>query len=101
MVWLFSSGPTGEGNAEELLQDWRLPKALLPIAEQVQPRDIAVFHGVVDPDKLSRIERWMLKNVKAPSGDFRDWDSITAWAKGVANAVKEGAIRGKNEEDVG
>jgi menaquinone-dependent protoporphyrinogen oxidase len=94
LVWLFSSGPTGEGDAEALLEDWRLPKALLPIAEQVQPRDIAVFHGVVDPDKLSRIERWMLKNVKAPSGDFRDWDSITAWAKGVAEVVKEGVDLG-------
>ena len=89
LVWLFSSGPTGEGDAEELLKDWRLPKALLPIAERVQPRDIAVFHGVVDASKLTRIERWMLKNVKAPAGDFRDWDRITAWAAGIADVVKE------------
>jgi len=90
MVWLFSSGPTGEGDAEELLQDWRLPKPLLPVAERIQPRDIAVFHGVVDGDKLSWIERRMLKTVKAPAGDFRDWDGITAWAAGVADVVKEG-----------
>jgi menaquinone-dependent protoporphyrinogen oxidase len=89
MVWLFSSGPTGEGDAQELLQDWRLPKPLLPIAERVQPRDIAVFHGVVDADKLNRIERWMLNMVKAPAGDFRDWDGITAWATAIADVVKE------------
>ncbi len=95
MVWLFSSGPTGEGDAEELLKDWRLPKALLPIAERVQPRDIAVFHGVVDGDKLTRIERWMIKNVKAPAGDFRDWDGITAWATAVADVVREGGDTGQ------
>jgi menaquinone-dependent protoporphyrinogen oxidase len=88
MVWLFSSGPTGEGEAEELLEDWRLPKGLLPIAEQIQPRDIAVFHGVVDGDKLSWIEGRMLKMVKAASGDFRDWDGIAAWATGISEAVK-------------
>jgi menaquinone-dependent protoporphyrinogen oxidase len=27
LVWLFSSGPTGEGNPVELLKGWRLPKA--------------------------------------------------------------------------
>lgn len=95
MVWLFSSGPTGEGDAGELLQDWRLPKPLLPVAERVQPRDIAVFHGVVDGDKLSWIERRMLKMVKAPSGDFRDWDGITAWAKGIADVVQEGGDTGQ------
>jgi menaquinone-dependent protoporphyrinogen oxidase len=95
MVWLFSSGPTGEGDPEALLEDWQLPKPLLPIAEQIQPRDIAVFHGVVDGDKLSWIERQMLKMVKAPAGDFRDWDGITAWASEIAEAVKEGGDTGE------
>ena len=44
-VWLFSSGPTGEGDAVELLDGWRLPKGLQPIIDRIQPRDIAVFHG--------------------------------------------------------
>ena len=30
-VWLFSSGPTGEGDAVELLEGWRFPKALHPL----------------------------------------------------------------------
>ena len=87
-VWLFSSGPTGEGDAEELLQGWRLPGKLQPIVDRVQPRDVAVFHGATDVNKLNFIEKWMLKNVKAPVGDFRDWGAITAWATAIADELK-------------
>jgi menaquinone-dependent protoporphyrinogen oxidase len=87
-VWLFSSGPTGEGDPAELGQGWRFPGKLQPIADRIQPRDVAVFHGAVDAGKLNFIERWMLKNVKAPSGDFRDWDAIAAWAAAIADALK-------------
>lgn len=48
MVWLFSSGPTGEGAPIELMQGWQFPGKLQPVADRIQPRDIAVFHGVVD-----------------------------------------------------
>jgi menaquinone-dependent protoporphyrinogen oxidase len=83
-VWLFSSGPTGKGDPAELAQGWRFPGKLQPIADRIAPRDIAVFKGAVDLDKLKFIERWMLKNVKAPAGDFRDWETITAWAADIA-----------------
>jgi menaquinone-dependent protoporphyrinogen oxidase len=88
-VWLFSSGPTGEGDPVELTDGWRLPEALQPIADRIQPRDIAVFHGVLDEKKLGAIDKWMIKNVKAPLGDFRDWDAITAWAKAIAAELRE------------
>jgi menaquinone-dependent protoporphyrinogen oxidase len=88
-VWLFSSGPSGEGDPVELLQGWQLPAKLQPIADRIQPRDIAVFHGAVDMDKLNFIEKWMLKNVKAPAGDFRDWNTIAAWATAIANVLQE------------
>jgi menaquinone-dependent protoporphyrinogen oxidase len=87
-VWLFSSGPTGEEDAVELAQGWRFPEKLQPIADRVRPRDVAVFHGAVDGGKLNFIEKWMLKNVKAPIGDFRDWDAIAAWAAAIADALK-------------
>jgi hypothetical protein len=29
----------------------------------------------------------MIKGVKAPVGDFRDWEAISAWAVGIANAL--------------
>ena len=88
-VWLFSSGPTGEGDPVELTKGWRFPKALQPIADRIRPRDIAVFHGNVNMKKLNFIEKWMIKNVKAPLGDFRDWEAITSWATAIAEVLKE------------
>jgi len=88
-VWLFSSGPTGGGDPVELLQGWRFPGKLQPIVDRIQPRDIAVFHGAVDVNKLNFIQKWMLKNVKAPVGDFRDWEAITSWATAIADELKE------------
>jgi len=87
-VWLFSSGPTGEGDPAELGQGWRFPGKLQPVADRVRPRDVVVFHGAVDVGKLSFIEKRMLKMVKAPIGDFRDWDAITSWAAAIADALK-------------
>jgi menaquinone-dependent protoporphyrinogen oxidase len=87
-VWLFSSGPTGEGEPVELLEGWRLPVELQPIAERIQPRDIAVFGGYINPDKVNFIEKTAVKNiVKKPFGDFRDWNKIVAWANMVAVAL--------------
>jgi menaquinone-dependent protoporphyrinogen oxidase len=90
LVWLFSSGPTGEGDPMELTQGWRLPGKLQPITDRIGPRDVAVFGGAVDAGKLNSIEKWMLKNVKAPAGDFRDWEAITAWATAIAEELKQG-----------
>jgi menaquinone-dependent protoporphyrinogen oxidase len=90
-VWLFSSGPMGEGDPEELTEGWRLPGKLQPIADRIGPRDIAVFHGAVNPGKLNAIERWMLKNVGTPAGDYRDWEAIGGWAAGIAAEVHAGS----------
>jgi menaquinone-dependent protoporphyrinogen oxidase len=96
-VWLFSSGPTGEGDPVELTNGWRFPKALQPIADRIQPRDVAVFHGVLNGKKLNPIEKWVIKNVKAPLGDFRDWDAITAWATAIADVLKEAGLASETQ----
>ena len=88
-VWLFSSGPTEQGDPVQATEGWRLPKALQPIAERIHARDMAVFHGALDPQRMNLIERWMIKNVKAPVGDFRDWDAIASWAGAIADALKK------------
>lgn len=88
-VWIFSSGPTSSGNPQELVQGWQLPKKLEPLAARIQPRDVTIFHGATS-DRMSFIEKWMVKQVGASMGDFRDWDAIAAWAKSIAGAL-EGA----------
>jgi len=34
-------------------------------------------------EKLSGFEKWVMKKVGAPIGDFRDWEMISAWAKTI------------------
>jgi menaquinone-dependent protoporphyrinogen oxidase len=90
-VWLFSSGPTGEGEPETILKGWRFPKALQLIADRIRSRDIALFHGAIYEDRIGFVEKWMINNVKAPFGDFRDWAAITAWAMAIADTLKKAA----------
>jgi len=88
-VWIFSSGPSGKGDPVELLKGWRFPGKIKSAIEAIKPVDMAVFHGVIDLDKMNALERFMMKNVKATPGDFRDWDAITAWAKSIAAKLKK------------
>lgn len=90
-VWLFSSGPTGKGDPVQLVRGWRFPVALQPIADRIQPRDIAVFHGSANVKKLNFIEKRMLSIVKAPLGDFREWEAITSWATAIADVLRQEA----------
>lgn len=87
-VWLFSSGPTGEGDPVETMNGWRFPEKLQPMADRIGPRDIVLFHGVLDLEKLNLAEKLVVKALKAPIGDFRDWDAITAWAQEIAAALQ-------------
>lgn len=91
-VWLFSSGPTGEGDPVALLDGWRLPPDQKPVIDRIQPRDIVVFHGNIDVARVNFIEKTSVKALKKPFGDFRKWDAITSWAASIAAALKEPAI---------
>ena len=86
-VWLFSDGPTGIGDPQELMKGWRFPENLKPIADRIKPKDIIFFHGVLDTDQLKFAEKLIVRALKAPVGDFRDWDSIHTWADGIAKAL--------------
>ncbi len=88
-VWVFSSGPSGEGDPLELVEGQRLPANMQAVVDRIQPREVSVFHGNIDPDRISFMEKWAIKNVvKKPLGDYRDWDMIAAWAGRVAAALK-------------
>ncbi|MCS6846835.1 MAG: flavodoxin domain-containing protein [Anaerolineae bacterium] len=86
-VWLFSSGPTGEGDPVEILDGWRFPHAQQAIADRIKPQDIAVFHGKVDLSALHLGDKLIIKAVKAKVGDYRDWEAIEAWAGKIAQQL--------------
>jgi menaquinone-dependent protoporphyrinogen oxidase len=87
-VWFFSAGPTGNGNPVEQMKGWRFPQALQPLADSIHPRDIAFFHGTLDMEKLRFAEKLIVRALKAPAGDFRDWEKINTWADSIAHALK-------------
>ena len=83
-VWLFISGPTGPGNPVDLLEGWYYPKSLQPIIERINACDITCFGGKVVLKTLNPFEKWIVNKVKAPEGDFRDWQAVTAWAEKIS-----------------
>jgi menaquinone-dependent protoporphyrinogen oxidase len=87
-VWLFSTGPTGEGDPVQLMKGWRFPDTLRSVADAIGPRDIAFFHGLLDMSKLNLGEKLIVKGIKAPIGDFRDWDAIKKWATSIAKDIR-------------
>ena len=82
-VWLFSSGPLGEDVQDAEVQPRQLPELRRTIA----PRNHRVFFGALDVNVLGFAERMIAKAVKAPTGDFRDWDAIRVWAEGIAEEL--------------
>ena len=79
-VWLFSVGPLGI----DFMDDEQQPKEKAEFQETIRPRDHRVFFGVLDHSRLSFTERMMAKAIRAPEGDFRDWQAIDAWAESIA-----------------
>jgi menaquinone-dependent protoporphyrinogen oxidase len=87
-VWLFSSGPLSEGDPVEQLQGWSFPKDQQAIADRIRPREIVVFNGALDLEKLNPFEKWVMTKFGSPVGDFRNWEIITSWAQSIAQALK-------------
>lgn len=50
----------------------------------ISPVDVGGFAGWNKPETFSFVERTVLKMMKAPQGDFRDWDAIEGWADTTA-----------------
>jgi len=50
----------------------------------VTPVDCGLFAGKMDFSELGFIVRFIVRRmVKAPEGDFRDWDKIGEWADSI------------------
>jgi menaquinone-dependent protoporphyrinogen oxidase len=90
-VWIFTSGPTGEGDPVEQMQGRLMPEALKAVMDVIGPEEITVFGGKVDPAKMNGFEKWIMKKVKAPSGDFRNWQAISTWTTKLSDSFRENA----------
>jgi menaquinone-dependent protoporphyrinogen oxidase len=82
-VWLFSSGPIGDP-----LQPVEKPADGVRLLRQLGAVEHRVLAGRLNPDDLGWVERSITGMLKAPSGDFRDWDAIAAWTRQIAGALE-------------
>lgn len=77
-IWLFSVGPLG---------DQPTPTAPALPTDRLDLRGHVVFRGTLRRQDLGVRERLVVTALRAPEGDFRDWDVIGWWAEGIADAL--------------
>jgi menaquinone-dependent protoporphyrinogen oxidase len=81
-VWLFSSGPVGEPP----VPDTDIGE-VTALAELIQARGHKLFAGQLRLAELQQAERSTMRQVHGVEGDYRDWNTIRAWASGVAESL--------------
>jgi len=81
-VWLFSSGPIG---ARPFPPDE--PHDAGPLRRVTGALGHRVFPGRLDKQLLGFGERAMVTAMRAPIGDFRDWDAVREWADLIATEL--------------
>jgi menaquinone-dependent protoporphyrinogen oxidase len=81
-VWLFSSGPVGDPPKPE-----EEPVDAGPMVEACAAREHVVFAGRIDRKRLGFGEKAIVMALRAPEGDFRDWDAVRLWARDIADQL--------------
>ena len=79
-TYVFSSGPIDgypEGD----------PPGHIAACEALLPYDDRVFAGRLDRKNLNVLERSVTRVLKAPEGDYRDWEEIAAWGEDIAGSL--------------
>lgn len=82
-VWLFSSGPVGDPPKPE--ED---PVDAAKVVELTGARGHEVFPGRLERAALGFPDRAIVAALRAPQGDFRDWEAVGRWAAEIASAVR-------------
>jgi menaquinone-dependent protoporphyrinogen oxidase len=49
---------------------------------------MTMFAGRLDPDRISFMDRTMTRLMRVQTGDFRNWDAIAAWTRGLPAVLK-------------
>ncbi|MFS8102183.1 flavodoxin domain-containing protein [Lentzea alba] len=88
-VWLFSVGLPGAYRGP--MRKWvALEEAdILAELDDVRPLGHRLFTGVVTPEAFDKAGVWMFRAAGGRFGDFRDWESIDAWAKEIGEELTD------------
>ena len=76
IVCLVMSRPT-ERSVQKVIRQTR------PMVELLRPRDVGLFAGSLHYKDVGFFNRILLRLMKVPEGDFRNWDTIHRWAREV------------------
>lgn len=82
-VWLFSSGPIGDPPKPE--ED---PVDVAEVKEATGAAGHRLFAGRLVKKELGFGEKAIVMALRAPEGDFRDWEEIRGWAGEIADALE-------------
>lgn len=94
-VWLFSSGPTDDGRPTETMnrggKGWTFPHKLTSLEARIKPEGARLFTGKIDASRLN-MQDWLAhRSMRGVTGDYRNWETVEAWAKEVAETLKKRA----------
>lgn len=87
-TWIFSSGPVGDPPKPD--ED---PVDAAEVRQLTGARDHELFAGKIDRSSLSLGEKAIVIALRAPEGDFRDWDAIDQWGDALAAEIQTHAVR--------
>lgn len=92
-VWLFSSGPLSvprtDGGDD--------PAVVASLIEATGAEGHLVFAGKLDTSELGFGERAVARVVKAPEGDFRDWNAVDRFAATIADHLSRPLLAGSTQ----
>ncbi len=104
-TWLFSSGPVGTAVVDAKGRDVlaaSAPREFEHLRSAIRPRGERVFFGAWDPTAspigfAERLVRAMPAAARdaMPTGDFRDWPAIDAWADEIAAQIPAAVATGR------
>jgi menaquinone-dependent protoporphyrinogen oxidase len=100
VVWLFVSGPTGDGEAHELLGAALIPDEIRELLDTIAPQEIKLFKGKIDLRRLPPEQRKIVKAAKVARGDYRDWKAIQAWAETIGRSLSLKAIVAQSTQEL-
>lgn len=89
-VWLFASGPS-EPLPERATVE--VPADLVAVIERINPRDVALFAGSLQPHHLGAGLRVLARLARSSFAEHRDRAAVERWARQVAEELR-GSVQG-------
>lgn len=95
-LWLFSDDPTVGGRQVQISR--RLPRTLAALVKVTKPKDVALFSGSVNPDKLHLDDALTDRALRGELSGLRDLKAVEVWASTIAIWLKDRLVTVTSKE---